>query len=292
MQILTFPDYLPQAQRLGEALGGAPVDCIRPHRFPDGETLIRLPQRLDPHVILCRSLDRPDQKLIELLLACRGARELGAARITLAAPYLCYMRQDAAFHPGEVVSQRIVGDFLAGLADDLITVDAHLHRTPELAQAVPIARAVNLTAAPVIAGFIEELGTTPLLLGPDSESRQWVEGIARATGLEPAVAAKVRLGDRSVRISLPQTRIEGRDILLIDDVISTGHTLITAARALLAAGAARIDCIVTHALFTKGAHDALLQAGISQIWSTDSIGHESNRMPLANLIAQAVVALR
>lgn len=291
MQILTFPDYLPQAQRLGKALGAAQVQCLQPHPFPDGETLIRLPEHLEPHVILCRGLDRPNQKLIELLLACRGARAQGVRRISLIAPYLCYMRQDAVFHPGEAVSQRIIGDFLAGLVDDVITVDAHLHRTPDLAAAVPVRNAVNLSAAPVISAYIRALDTKPLLLGPDSESRQWVERIAHDTGLEPAVASKVRLGDRSVQIRLPQTGIKGRDILLIDDVISTGHTLITATRELLAAGAGRVDCIVTHALFTDDACQALLKAGVSHIWSTDSIGHASNCMPLADIIAQSLRAL-
>ncbi len=102
------------------------------HHFPDGESLIRLPPSLPEHVIVCRSLNQPNDKLIELLLCATTARELGAKRLTLVAPYLSYMRQDIANQPGEAVSQRIVGKLLAELFDDVLTVDPHLHRISSL----------------------------------------------------------------------------------------------------------------------------------------------------------------
>ncbi|MCZ4328253.1 ribose-phosphate pyrophosphokinase-like domain-containing protein, partial [Brachybacterium paraconglomeratum] len=86
---------------------------------------------------LYRSLDQPNEKLVELLLAARTARTLGAPHLTLVAPYLPYMRQDIAFSPGEAVSQRIVGPFLASLVDAVITVDPHLHRVASLRDVVP-----------------------------------------------------------------------------------------------------------------------------------------------------------
>ena len=101
---------------------------VERHRFPDGESRIRLPERLAGRVVVFARLDAPNDKLVELMLLARTARELGATELSLVAPYLCYMRQDVAFVPGEAVSQRIVGRFLAGLFDEVITVDPHLHR--------------------------------------------------------------------------------------------------------------------------------------------------------------------
>ena len=127
MLVLGFPDYDRQASALAKALN-APYRLIELHRFPDGESQLRLPPALPGQVVLCRSLDRPNGKLVELLLAAGCARQLGASQLILVAPYLCYMRQDKAFRTGEAISQQIVGNFLAGLFDTLVTVDPHLHR--------------------------------------------------------------------------------------------------------------------------------------------------------------------
>ncbi len=116
--------------RLAQA-AGMTAQAIERHRFPDGELKLRLPVnaagRLPLRVVLLRSLHQPNEKLVELLLAARTARSLGAQQLTLVAPYLAYMRQDIAFHPGEAVSQQVVGGFLAGLFDAVITVGVIEH---------------------------------------------------------------------------------------------------------------------------------------------------------------------
>jgi ribose-phosphate pyrophosphokinase len=124
--LLYFEDETQFALQLAHDAGLTPA-LIQRHRFPDGELKLRLPSALPSHVVVLRSLVNPNEKLVELLLVARTARSLGAQRLTLVAPYLAYMRQDIAFHPGEVVSQRVVGQFLASLFDAVITVDPHLH---------------------------------------------------------------------------------------------------------------------------------------------------------------------
>ena len=173
MIILAFPDYLSQAQRLAARLD-VPLAEVALHHFPDRESLVRLPPSLPEHVIVCRSLNQPNDKLIELMLCAVTARELGAKRVTLIAPYLSYMRQDIANQPGEAVSQRIVGKLLAELFDDVLTVDPHLHRISSLTQAIPIKNAISLTAANEIGAFLKQQFKHGILLGPDSESKQWV----------------------------------------------------------------------------------------------------------------------
>lgn len=287
MLVLGFPESANMAGAIASELGApcAPVDI---HVFPDAESRVRLPSELPDHVVLCRSLDRPNDKLVELLLAAQCARDLGAGQVTLVAPYLCYMRQDTAFHPGEAVSQRIVGRFLADLADTLVTADPHLHRVHTLTEAVPVQRAVAVSGAPHMGAFLAARGSTPLLVGPDSESEQWVGEVARLAGLDFVVANKLRQGDRSVQIQLPDRDYTEKHTVLVDDVASSGRTLAGAARALREAGAARVDVLVTHALFAGDALDALRDAGVSAVWSSDSIPHPSNAFSLAPALASAI----
>jgi len=258
------------------------------HRFPDGETRVRLPARLPEQVVLCRSLDRPNEKLVELILAAGAARQGGASRLTLVAPYLCYMRQDKAFQPGEAVSQRIVGTVLANWFDALITVDPHLHRVAHLETAVPVKPAQALTATAQMSAFLAGRLEAPLLIGPDAESRQWVAAIARERGLEYCIADKARLGDREVRVTLPAGDYRGRRIVLVDDMASTGRTLEAAARALAPYQPAGISVLVTHALFVDDALKRLHEAGVDAIWSSDSILHPSNAFELDGLLARAL----
>lgn len=285
--VLCFPEYRERARRMADAAGFSSAD-VDIHHFPDGESRIRLPEKLPEKIIFCRSLNQPNEKLIELILAAATARRLGAKKITLVAPYLCYMRQDKAFHPGEAISQRIIGELLAGRFNSLITVDPHLHRVHNLQQAVPVAQAVTLSATSVMAAWLSEQLENPLLIGPDEESVQWVAAIARYNHLDYCVARKERLGDRSVRITLPDGDYSGRHIVLVDDVASTGRTLEAAARRLAPYKPATISALVTHALFFGDAQQRLHRVGVEQIWSCDTIPHPTNHLQLAELLAGAI----
>ena len=288
--LLHFDDETEAAQRIAQA-ANLPCARIERHRFPDGELKLRLPPHLPPHVALLRSLVQPNEKLVELLLTAQTARALGAGRISLIAPYLAYMRQDMAFTAGEAVSQRIVGRFLAGLFDALITVDPHLHRIALLTQAAPMANAVALSGGPLLADLVAQHRPGALVVGPDEESAQWVAQAAAHHGFDYAVCHKLRRGDRQVHIELPNYEVEGRAVVLLDDVASSGHTLAQAARGLLAAGAASVDVAVTHALFADDAGPLLWQAGVRQVWSTDCIRHPSNAVSVAPVIARALQKL-
>jgi len=290
MMILAFPDYLSQSQALAARLGADWAE-IALHHFPDRESLLRLPLSLPEHVILCRSLNQPNDKLIELLLCARTARELGAKRLTLVAPYLCYMRQDIANQPGEAVSQRIIGKMLADLFDDVITVDPHLHRISTLDQAIPIKNAISLSAADDIARFLKTEFGHALLIGPDAESEQWVSRIASNIGFDYAVAHKQRRGDQQVEMSLPEHHYGNQPVIIIDDMASTGRTLAKAAGLLQSAGAKDIYAAITHPLFCGDALTHILNAGIKAVWSTDSIEHPTACIKLDRLLAEAVRAI-
>ena len=288
--VLGFPEYSEPARNLATAAGleFAEIDI---HRFPDGESRIRLPQPVPRQVFICRSLDQPNEKLLELIFAASAARELGATEIVLVAPYLCYMRQDKAFHPGEAVSQRVIGNLLANWFDALITVDPHLHRVHRLEEAVPVAKAVSPGATDAMSAYLEGKLADPILLGPDEESEQWVAAIALRNQLEFHVARKLRLGDSDVRVSVPVADYQGRHVVLVDDVASTGRTLEAACREIGSYRPASITVMVTHALFVGDALERIKHAGAKNIWSSDSIAHPTNRIVLAESLARAMLDL-
>ena len=288
--LLHFDDEALPAARLAAACGCA-IRAIERHRFPDGELRLRLPDGLPRVAVIFRGLAYPNEKLVELMLAADTARALGAERVVLVAPYMAYMRQDIAFRPGEAVSQRIVGRYLASLFDAVMTVDPHLHRVATLGEAIPVAHALALSAAPLLGDFVAARRRDPLLIGPDSEAAQWVASAAAAHGFDHAVCSKVRHGDRHVQIMLPELPVAGRSVVIVDDVASTGHTVAVATQLLRAAGAASVDLAVTHALFAEGALALVREAGVGEVWSTDAIAHPTNALSVAPLMAEALLPL-
>jgi len=290
MHILGFDDSKNLAQSVAEQLN-VPSSEIHVHRFPDGESKVTIPTQLSETVVFVRSLHNPNDKLIELLLAVEWARKYGCTQAVLVAPYLCYMRQDFEFEPGQVVSQTVVGQLLSSHFDAVITIDPHLHRIDSLDEAFTRCQAQSLSATATIGQFLKSRNNDTILVGPDEESEQWVSVVADVAGLDYCVASKVRTGDRDVAVQLPDVDFEKRRAILVDDVISSGHTMQQAAIALKLAGATTVDCACTHALFAPGATEALAQAGVNTVMSCNTIAHSSNCIDVSAILSQAIGAL-
>lgn len=289
----TMLQYLPsaatEAARLAERLG-VPMHAIDLHRFPDGELRVTVGPAAATTIVYT-SLDRPNDKLLALLFAAEALRRGGARRLVLVAPYLCYMRQDAAFQAGEAISQKVIGSLLAQTVDRVVTVDAHLHRTRDIRDMFPGIEADDLSAMPAIAEALRVANVDPatVVVGPDAESEPWVADLAGRLRLQHAVARKVRHGDRSVEIHFDDaTLFSGRPALLVDDIVSSGGTLMTCARALVAAGASSVNAIVTHALFPSEMMTGMFDAGLRSIRSTSSVPHPTNAIPLDETLAAAL----
>lgn len=285
--LCAMPGYTEPARLLAGLLD-VPVVDVGIRAFPDGESLVTVDAPAKT-AILYGSLDRPNAKLVNLALAASALRDQGVQRLVLVAPYLCYMRQDTAFHVGEAVSQRVIGRWLAGIFDRVLTVDPHLHRTPDIAAVFPGAEAQALSATPVLADLIRSDETTDnlVLIGPDSESRQWVEQLASPLGVPFLIGSKIREGDRDVHITVPDlNKVQGRRAILVDDVVSSGATLAKCAKILT--GARAVEAVVVHALCDAEDLAAMQSAGICRLRSTDSIPHPTNAMSLAPLLAEAV----
>lgn len=283
--VLTFENSKQQAEKFAAYLN-IPCHLIKTHQFPDEEILLTLPTDLPESIIIFRSLHQPNNKIIELLFAAKTARKHGVKRISLVAPYLCYMRQDIENHPGEAVSQKIIGELFASIFNDVITVDSHLHRIDRLSQAIPVRNAINIMATKPMARFLHNKFTDAIIFGPDGESEQWVKEIAEEINADYAVATKVRSGDKQVNIHLPDKDFKNKNIIIIDDMASTGRTIALASSLLKKAGAQSIHTLVTHALFMGDAKGFMHKNGIEKIWSTDTITDPSNEIELHELLAE------
>lgn len=283
-----FADELNPASALA-ALLGLQAETIGLHRFPDGESLpsVSSPGRT---AIVYRSLNRPDEKLVPLTLAADALRRSGAERLVLVAPYLAYMRQDAVFEPGQPISQRVVAALLGMSFDRVITVDAHLHRTAHLADLFGGTEADDLSSAPALVSLINQSADRPtLIVGPDEESAPWVRAVAEAIGASWLTLKKTRHGDTAVDVILGDpAAVAGQDVLVVDDICSTGGTLQKALAAVSQAGAASVSAYVTHALFGDEVAAKLMRAGAGLIVSSDSVPHPSNAVLLASVLAEAL----
>jgi ribose-phosphate pyrophosphokinase len=258
-------------------------------RFPDGESHVRLLTDVQQRdVIFVCMLDRPDDKILPLYFAASIARELGARRIGLVIPYLPYMRQDARFRSGEGITSVHFAGFVSSFCDWLVTVDPHLHRHHDLAEIYRVATTVA-HAAPEIAKWIAANVRDPIIVGPDSESEQWTAEVAQNAGCPYTVLRKTRHGDRDVDITMPDSASwRGRTPVLVDDIVSTGRTMMAAASHFRAQGAPPPLCIAVHPLFSGDAYLELQAAGVDRIVSCNTVAHSSNRIDVCGPVATAV----
>jgi ribose-phosphate pyrophosphokinase len=285
--VIGLPGNAALAARLALELG-ARRGRLEVRRFPDGESYVRICSAIaDRPVVLAATLDRPDEKLLPLMLAAATARELGASSIGLVAPYLPYLRQDRRFRSGEAVSARHFSHLLAEPLDWIVTVDPHLHRLHALSEVYPIPTE-SVTAAPRLAAWVRDHVPAPLLIGPDEESRQWVAQVAADAGAPWVVFQKRRLGDEWVSEDLPDLgAYRDRTPVLVDDIISSGATMIQSARALVQAGFTAPRCVAVHGIFAGGAYARLNAAGVACVVTSNTIAHPSNAIDVHDLLAAA-----
>lgn len=282
--VIALPGNGVLAEKVAQCIG-AELGSLETRNFPDGETYIRF--RSDPTgrpLILICTLDRPDPKFLSLVFAAAAGRDLGAASIGLVAPYLAYMRQDKRFHDGEAVTSTAFARLLSSEIDWLVTVDPHLHRHKVLDELYPILNRVG-HAAPLMADWIRSHVDHPVIIGPDIESEQWVAEVAQRAGAPFRVLRKERRGDREVKITVPDLdEVSDLTPVLVDDIISSGQTMLVTARQLREQGLAAPVCVAVHALFADGVHQALKNVAAA-IATTNTVLHESNVIDVAPVLA-------
>ena len=289
--VFALPENESLADRVAAALSASRGELETRH-FPDGESYVRLVSNLAQRdVLFVCTMDHPDLKFLPLIYAGRTARELGAKRVGLIVPYLAYMRQDKRFRPGEAVTSRIFAELLSSTYDWLVTVDPHLHRFAAMSEIYKSTVEV-CHAAQDVARWIKSEVDHPLIIGPDSESQQWVSAVAATADAPYVTLSKTRLGDRQVQISFPDLGVwQGRTPVLVDDIISTGRTMVEATKALLGRGFPPAVIVAVHGLFAGDAHPQLLAAGAARIVTTNTVPHRTNTIDVSGLLTAATQRL-
>jgi len=286
--LVPLPGNEELATRLAPQLNGE-VFVPEVRAFPDAETYLRLDRDLHGReVALVCTMDRPDPKFLSLLFAARTVTDLGAASVGLVAPYLAYMRQDRRFQPGEAITSKLFASFLSPHFDWLVTVDPHLHRIHRLGDVYDLPTRV-VHAAPLIAQWIAREVSKPLLIGPDSESVQWVDEVARTSGAGVIVLEKERQGDQVIEVLTSDvSKWRGHTPVLIDDIISTGRTMIETLAQLRRVEMNPAVCIGVHGIFAPGAYEDLVASGAARVVTTDTVRHVSNAIEISKLLTDGI----
>lgn len=275
------------AKELNFKAGGLEI-----RRFPDGEKYLRvLDEVKNEDVAVIESIHHtPDELLFEYLLIVDTLKDLGAKRVIGFIPYFAYARQDERFKPGEALSFRTVSKLMESVGtDEIFTIDMHQHRVLKSSEVFRIPSR-NLSAMPLLADYVKKTGTLqkPLVIGPDAEAEQWAKLAAERLETDYDVFEKKRFGDERVEIRPRKASAKGRDVLIVDDIISTGGTIVEASKILLSQGAKRVEVACTHPILAPGALEKIKAAGVQNVIGTDTVPSPISYVSVAPLIAEQV----
>ena len=256
--------------------------------FPDGESKITLSGEITrDRAIVVQSISPPtDTNLVRALLLISKASEV-AARVTAVIPYMGYARQDREFLPGEIVTMKVLGGLLSGAgAAEIIVVDIH-----SMAGLEHLTNADNVTAIPDLARHFKgmKLGD-PLVVSPDRGGEKRAEEFASILGAECIVLEKERdrnTGEVKIKTANLST-VAGRDLILVDDMISTGGSIAKASEFLKGQGCGEIYAACTHALLVNDAEQRIMESGVSSIVSTNTIPGKTSVVDISGAIADSI----
>lgn len=290
MIVVGLSNSVKLAQKIARRTKSSFSSIVKKH-FPDGELYLRFLKNVHgQQVVLVQSFQpNPQEALVEVVLAAVTARELGARKVTLVAPYLGYMRQDKRFNSGEAVSALIVARLIGQYVDSVVTVDPHAHRIPNLGRIFRCAFR-SLTANRLLAEAIKRKLDANVVIGPDAESYQWAEQIADYLNVPVTVLRKTRHSSRRVTVHVVnEIDLKGKNVVITDDIISTGKTLIQAVKAAKKRGAKSVSCVAVHGVFAEDAYAKIKKAGATHVLTTNTIEKSKNAIiDVSSLIADAL----
>jgi ribose-phosphate pyrophosphokinase len=254
--------------------------------FPDGDIYLKFNTNLkNKKLVIVQSFQpHSDMSLFDIIFAAETAKDLGAKKVILVAPYLAYMRQDKRFNTGECVSSKVMAKLLNNSVDKLITIDPHIHRYKSLKDIFTIP-AKRLTANPILAEYIQKHFKNEVIIGPDWESYQWAEDIAKQINVHATVLKKTRFSSRHVQVKMVKpVPIKGKNVVIVDDIISTGHTVMEAAKQARKMGAKSVSAIGVHGLFAENALEKLKKAGLKKVLTTNCIEGKTAKIDITPLL--------
>lgn len=266
-----------------------PYSELQVKKFPDGELKVRFTSNVHgKDVVLVQSFyGNVNDCIVEVIFAADTARDLGAKKVFLAAPYFPYLRQDKRFKSGQCISIEVMARLMSKYFNKVFIIDPHLHRETKLSHLFSI-KAERLTANPYIADYIKKNIKNPLIVGPDWESYKWAGKVAEKIKCEHVILQKVRYTGRKVKVTLnKKVNVDNKNIVFVDDIISTGNTILESVKNLKKLGAKKFNCIAVHGIFVENALEKLRKANVKVV-TTNTIPNKVAKIDVSGLIAGAL----
>ena len=287
--VIAGPSSIDLAMRISKNLK---TELIKPELkiFSDGESKIRLPSLYNKHCIIVQSLYPPiDRHIIQLLMIIHKCKSDNASKITVIIPYMAYARQDKAFLEGEIISISVLADLIQNCGtNEVITVDIH----NELSLSYFSIIIKNISAIPILAEFLlnNKNIENPIIVSPDEGGKIRAKKIAELLNLQMLCLKKTR--DRETGLVSIEEKLDlavhGKDAILIDDMISTGKSIVKACEVLKKNNIRKIIVLCTHALLLDNALEIIMEAGVHEIISTNSIPNNCSKVDLAPILSNVV----
>ncbi|MEE8198125.1 MAG: ribose-phosphate diphosphokinase [Thermoplasmata archaeon] len=283
MKIVSGSASVPLAKELARIFA-ADLLVAEVRAFADGELHVRVPEGLGGEEVALVQTTYPNDKLLELFLLQDALVDAAPARVSVVVPYFGYGRQDKGFQPGEAISSRAVAKRLEIGADALLTVDVHNDRVMDYFE-IP---ALNITGMPALARHFKELGIE-MVLAPDENAARHAETVGRLIKTPWDYLKKERLDSWTVETEGKALRVQDRRVAIVDDVVSTGGTMVSAARIVQEQGSRGVVAGCVHGLFVGGAKERL--KAFDEVVATDTVSSEYSAVSVAPEIARGLQKL-
>jgi len=262
---------------------GENLSPIETRRFPDGERYIRIKGEVPKEVVVIQSTGYPqDENLMELFLLLKNLKSLGVERTRVVIPYFGYGRQERRFKSGEAVSAVIVAELLeAAGASEIYSINLHEKNIKEFFN-IPVH---EISAMPMIANYINEQIDDPMIIGPDKGALGFAEEISGILKCDCDYLDKTRISPEKVEMKPKNLDVKGRDVVIIDDIISTGGTIVSASRILNDLGANKVIVGCVHPILVEDALLKIFAAGVDDVFATDTLKSDVSTISVAPLVA-------
>jgi len=250
--------------------------------FPDGEKYVRIPEKVENEVVVVVQTTYPNENLIEMLLLLDSARRWGAKRIIGVIPYFSYARQDKIFKEGEAVSAEILAKIFSMHMDFFATVDIH---NPEILRWMNIP-AENVYATEPLSEYLNRYNID-VVISPDKGSVERGRRVAEKLGAEWDYLEKKRIDGMNVEIKPRKLDVEGKRVAIVDDIISTGGTIVESSKQLKAQGAEFVVAGCVHGVFAANAIERMVPY-VKDVFCSDTIEREQSKYSVAKPIALTI----
>jgi len=256
---------------------------IETRKFPDGERYIRINGEVPKEVVVIQSTGYPqDENLMELFLLLKNLKSLGVERTRVVIPYFGYGRQERRFKSGEAVSAVIVAELLeAAGASEIYSINLHEKNIKEFFN-IPV---YEISAMPLIASYISQQMDDPMIIGPDKGALGFATDVSRILKCECDYLEKIRISPEKVETKPKNLDVAGRDVVIIDDIISTGGTIVSASKILRDLGANKVVVGCVHPVLVEDALLKIFAAGVDDVFATDTLKSDVSNISVAPLIA-------